>query len=121
MWNETLASEAKTWAEHLISTNKFEHKPVSPEGENLAASNTDRSPTKLAQMAEIWVNKKNNHQGVATGNVTAAGHYLQMTSRAAKVVGCATASGGSHNWDILDCRYSPPGWDSWVMNQTKLN
>ncbi|MFZ0511652.1 MAG: CAP domain-containing protein, partial [Candidatus Nitrosopolaris sp.] len=123
VWNDTLAAGAKTWADHLVATGKFEHKPVSPEGENIAAQGTPpaENQTQLAQMAESWAAEKNNHQGVASGNVATAGHYLQMTSRAAKGVGCGTASGGPQNWDVLVCRYSPPGWDSWVMNQTKLN
>ena len=45
VWNDKLAADAKTYAEHLATTGKFDHPsaewvaahPMSPEGENLAA------------------------------------------------------------------------------------
>lgn len=55
VWNNTLADDAKTYAEHLIATGKFEHPnpewvaahPMSPESDNLAV----RSPQNPADLA----------------------------------------------------------------------
>jgi hypothetical protein len=119
VWNDTLAAEAKTWADHLVAIGELMHKPVSPEGENIAAEGPHTTPVPIAHMVGTWVDEKNRHQAVATGDWMAAGHYLQLTSRLAKGVGCGVASGGPQNWDLLVCRYSPPGWDTWVINQAK--
>jgi pathogenesis-related protein 1 len=113
VWNDELAADAKTYAEHLIATGEFTHPsaewvaahPMAPEGENLAGSSG--SPiTKLAEMAEGWVSEKNNYHG-EPGNFNGVGHYTQMVWRTTTAVGCATASGNGR--DVLDCRYSPPG------------
>jgi pathogenesis-related protein 1 len=113
VWSNKLAADAKTYAEYLATTGKFEHPsaewvaahPTGPEGENLAAR-SPQNPNELAQMAEGWVAEKNNYHG-EPGDFNGVGHYTQMVWNTTKAVGCATASGGGR--DILDCRYSPPG------------
>ncbi|MBV9992478.1 MAG: hypothetical protein JOZ72_14450 [Alphaproteobacteria bacterium] len=41
------------------------------------------------------------------GNPRTVGHYTQIVWRETTKLGCATAS--SKDWDVLVCRYSPPG------------
>jgi hypothetical protein len=127
-WSDKLAADAKTWADYMAATHDFrhdsEHLGNLGEGENLAGALFFWSdPPSTAKLQAGWVNEKNNSQAVATGDAVGAGHYLQLTSRTAKEVGCATGftSGPSPDmrWVYLVCRFSPPGWDSWVMNQFK--
>ncbi len=44
VWSDDLAASAKTWAEHLATTGKFEHDPHRPNGvgENLAGFNPSK-------------------------------------------------------------------------------
>jgi len=107
VWNNTLAAEAKAWAEHLSPTGELYHdlsldSHAISEGENIVSSTTIGP--------RLWINEKNDFHGnvanraaVASGLPT-AGHYLQMVWPYTKQVGCAYSSSGH---DILVCRYSP--------------
>jgi uncharacterized protein YkwD len=109
-WNDTLAAGAKTWAEHLATTGKFEHSSYTDRqgaGENLAAGgHTTTVP--IAQNMQGWVAEKNSYQGLPSATGTnVVGHYTQMVWRSTTTVGCGTATGGGR--DVLVCRYSPAG------------
>jgi uncharacterized protein YkwD len=122
VWSDKLAADAKLYAEHLVTTGKFDHPsaewlaahPTGPEGENLAgnrrtpASSPPPSPSSIAQMEQGWIAEKNSYQGLpsATGD-TVTGHYTQMVWRDTTAVGCGYASAGGY--DVLSCRYSPQG------------
>ena|SRR6476659_6405363 len=131
IWNRRPRNKhAKAWADYMAATRDYrhdkEHTDNLHEGENLNAFVFYQgAPPSTAKLQEGRVIEKNNHQGVATGCVEMAGHYLQMTSRAANEVGCATGFTSGLDVDTrgayLECRYSPAGGDSWVMNQTKSN
>jgi uncharacterized protein YkwD len=103
-WSDELAAEAKTWAEHLATTDKFEHETsIFPaKGENIAQGAAGfHSPEQLIQG---WVDEKNKIQNPVTDqNLYPIGHYVQMVSPATTHVGCATASGGG-KVDLV-CRY----------------
>jgi Cysteine-rich secretory protein family len=113
VWSDKLAADAKTWAEHLAATGKFEHSTCCGAfrayGENLAGFYSDRPMTE-AQAG--WISEKKDYHGgpfqpmAANGS---PGHYTQMVWRTTKEVGCGTGSGGGHPFSILVCRYSPPG------------
>ena len=116
VWNDTLAADAKTYAEHLATTGKSDHPsaewvtahPMSPEGENIAGRYGTPSTVSMAQEMQGWIAEKNVFQGLpsATGD-NVVGHYTQMVWKGTTQVGCATAA--SNNYDVLVCRYTPPG------------
>jgi hypothetical protein len=103
-WSDELAAEAKTWAEHLVTTGKFEHDTAifPAKGENIAGGYTGFHSAE--QLVQGWVDEKNKINGPVTdANLYPVGHYVQIVSPATTHVGCATASGGG-KLDLV-CRY----------------
>ena len=112
VWSDKLAADAKPWAEHLATTGAFEHDPNKGNvGENIAGFNPSKGVSAPGEGQMLWVAEKKDYHGDAltAENWYPTGHYTQMVWRNTKDVGCATASGGGHPYNILVCRYSPPG------------
>jgi uncharacterized protein YkwD len=103
-WSDELAAEAKTWAEHLVTTGKFAHDTAifPAKGENIAQGAAGSHSAE--QLIQGWVDEKNKIQiPVTDQNLYPVGHYVQMVSPSTTHVGCATASGGG-KVDLV-CRY----------------
>jgi hypothetical protein len=114
-WDDSLAAEARIWAQELAATGRFEHSPDEPgkplEGENLWAG-TPRAFSPEA-MVGLWIAEKKDYRpGVfpnnsRSGDVERVGHYTQLIWRGSGQVGCATAVGREE--EFLVCRYSGAG------------
>jgi uncharacterized protein YkwD len=114
-WDAALAADARTWADELAATGRFEHSADEPgkpiEGENLWAG-TPRAFSPEA-MVGLWVTEKIDYQpglfpnNSRSGDVENVGHYTQIIWRKSRRVGCASAVG--HNEEFLVCRYSVAG------------
>jgi pathogenesis-related protein 1 len=121
-WSDSLAADAKSWAEHLVTLNQGKpldersnlvHATGTGQGENLAQraawGSGPTSPPSTESLLQGWVNEK-PYGG-------SFDHYTQMVWKTTKEVGCGTASlsgsaaGGSMTGQsvFLVCRYSPPG------------
>lgn len=121
-WSDGLARDALVWAAYLAQTNRFEHAPEGrePQGENLWMGT--RKAYKPEEMVGMWVDEKKMYQPrrfpdvSTTGNWTEVGHYTQLIWSRTRKVGCGVAS--STEWDVLVCRYSPPG--NWMGEYAAL-
>lgn len=113
VWSNDLASGAQTWAQNLATSGEFAHDPNRPSGvgENIAGFNPSLGVSAPGEGQSLWVDEKKDwHGGVLTAeNWYPTGHYTQMIWKNTQEVGCGIASGSGHPFDILVCRYSPPG------------
>jgi pathogenesis-related protein 1 len=106
-WSPQLATYAQQWAEKLLAEDRFEHRPNSPYGENLAfASGQQLSPDRVVGM---WGSEASNYNYAtnrcAPGKV--CGHYTQIVWKNTTEVGCGMARGNGR--EIWVCNYNPPG------------
>jgi len=137
VWSSSLAADAKTWADHLVTLNQGKpidkltasdlvHSTGTGYGENLHQSGEwgtlPISQPSTKSLLQGWVAEKNNYKGGPLSEADfrpgapVIGHYTQMVWKNTKEVGCATAiaKGKASNGDpaqavYLVCRYSPQG------------
>ncbi len=113
-WNEALASDAEAYARKLAASGRFEHSKAKGQGENLWRGT--RGAYAWRQMVAGWSDEATYYRHDVfpkvsrTGRWQDVGHYTQLVWRRTSDVGCGLASG--RKWDVLVCRYSPPG--NWI-------
>jgi hypothetical protein len=114
VWDEDLARQAYVRAQQLALQGRLEHTPRAQrpgQGENLWLGS--RGSFRAACMTGTWAAEKRHfRRGIfpnvsRTGDWKHVGHYTQMVWPTTTRVGCGLAS--SPRWDVLVCRYSPPG------------
>ena len=113
-WDPALAAGAQSHAFYLASLGTLRHSPRSArpgQGENLWIGTRGAYP--LPSMVGTWASERRLFRPgrfpaiSRTGNWADVGHYSQMVWPTTSRLGCALAS--SARWDVLVCRYSPPG------------
>ncbi|HEX4302378.1 MAG TPA: CAP domain-containing protein [Rhizomicrobium sp.] len=113
-WDPLLADHAAIWAAHLAELGTLQHSAPAErpgEGENLWMGTAGRYST--AEMIAGWSGEKADFVAgtfpdvARDGHWQAVGHYTQMIWKTTAAVGCAMAPGV--RWDVLVCRYGPPG------------
>ncbi len=106
-WSPKLAAYAQQWAENLVRTDSFRHRPDSPYGENLAtASGQQLNPDRVVNMwgSEVrYYDYRTN--SCAPGEM--CGHFTQLVWKGAKEVGCAMSRNDER--EVWVCNYNPPG------------
>jgi uncharacterized protein YkwD len=115
VWNPALAVDARSYAEELARTGRFEHSPQPrgdpPQGENLWTGT--RRAYSYREMVGHWVAERNFYRPLPvpessnSGRFGDVGHYTQIVWRATREVGCAEASNRTD--DYIVCRYLPAG------------
>ena len=114
-WDAELEANARSYAEYLARTGKFEHSRNMP-GEPLQGENLWRGTAGAfapERMVGLWIAEKQHYvpgrfpRTSATGNIADVSHYTQIMWRKTNKVGCAIARGAKK--EVLVCRYSRPG------------
>jgi len=114
IWDDALATAARTYAERIAKTGVFRHSDelaALRQGENLFMGTRDGYS--YAEMAGFWLDERAvfvdnpTPDFSTTGKWADAAHYTQMIWPTTTRLGCATAS--SAEIDYLVCRYSPQG------------
>lgn len=105
LWSDRLADVALDWADRLLASGQFQHRPADPFGENLYEMiGGTASPQ---QVIAAWADEARSYD-VRTNTCTAmCGHYTQIVWAATREVGCAVV--GNANREIWVCEYNPPG------------
>jgi pathogenesis-related protein 1 len=108
VWSARLERVAQEWANHLLATKSFVHRPNSPHGENLYRIEGGRASP--AQVVQSWASEARGYDYRSNRCRGACGHYTQIVWRGTREVGCAVAKGRLR--EVWVCEYDPPG--NWV-------
>jgi pathogenesis-related protein 1 len=104
-WSARLAAVAQNWAERLIFTDSFIHRPADAYGENLyTISGGTAAPS---QVVQAWAAEARFYNGRSDSCSGVCGHYTQIVWRATRYLGCAVARDPER--EVWVCEYDPPG------------
>lgn len=104
-WSPRLAAFAQGWANRLIETGTFAHRPDNSYGENLyAITGGTASPE---QVVAAWADEARDYDIRSNTCTAMCGHYTQIVWRATQDVGCAVAADPGR--EVWVCDYNPPG------------
>lgn len=105
VWSAQLAAVAQEWADRLIATGGFAHRPDNRYGENLyAISGGAASP---AQVVDAWAEEARDYDARRNTCAGVCGHYSQIVWRATRSIGCGVATDPER--EVWVCDYDPPG------------
>ena len=107
-WSAKLAEAAKKWADHLLSSGRFEHQTHNVCGENLFEAKG--GPVSATGVVAAWAAESANYDYRENTCLGKCGHYTQIVWHSSREVGCADARAGRRQ--VVVCEYSPAG--NWV-------
>ena len=105
VWSDQLARVAQDWANHLIATGSFGHRPNNHYGEN--AYTISGSTTSPAQVVGYWAREARGYDIRSNTCSGVCGHYTQIVWGTTRAVGCAVAT--DRRREVWVCNYDPPG------------
>jgi len=104
-WSSDLADAAQDWADRLVATGQFGHRPDDPYGENLYEITGGSASPK--QVVDAWADEARDYD-VATNTCRGVcGHFTQIVWRSTREVGCGVV--GNESREVWVCEYDPPG------------
>jgi len=104
-WSPQLAAAAQDWANRLIRSGGFAHRPGNRYGENLySISGGAASPR---QVVDAWAGEARDYDIRSNRCAGMCGHYTQIVWRNTRSVGCAVATDAER--EVWVCEYDPPG------------
>ncbi len=107
-WDDTAASVAQAWADHLLSTGTFEHNADRGDyGENIYWESGSDPATSATGAFQSWAAEAASYTWDTDTCTDTCGHYTQIVWAATTSVGCGMATDGSTA--IWVCDYAPPG------------
>jgi pathogenesis-related protein 1 len=105
VWSDQLAQVAQDWANHLIATGGFSHRPDSRYGENLySISGGAVSPT---QVVGYWAREARGYDIRSDTCSGVCGHHMQIVWGSTRALGCAVAT--DRRREVWVCNYDSPG------------
>ena len=104
-WSASLAARAQDWANTLISSRTFGHRPNNRFGENLYTITGGAASPR--QVVAAWADEARGYDIRSNACAGQCGHYTQIVWRATRQVGCAVASDVERQ--VWVCEYDPPG------------
>jgi len=105
VWSDNLASAAQDWANHLIATHRFGHRPDNRYGENLyMITGATASPP---EVVGSWASEARAYDLRSNTCSEVCGHYTQIVGAGTQAVGCAVAA--NRQQEVWVCNYDPPG------------
>ncbi len=107
-WSERLAARAQEWADFLLASKKFVHRPNPIYGENLFE--ITGGGASAAEVVNDWAGESRDYDYKSNKCRGVCGHYTQIVWSTTKEVGCGVARGGGR--EVWVCNYDPPG--NWV-------
>jgi pathogenesis-related protein 1 len=105
IWSDQLAKVAQAWANRLLITHAFSHRPNNQYGENLyMISGSSASPSEVVRS---WANEAKGYDILTNTCAGICGHYTQIVWAKTRAVGCAVAT--DQYQEVWVCNYDPPG------------
>jgi pathogenesis-related protein 1 len=90
IWSDRLATVAQDWANYLIATNAFSHRPNDQFGENpYMITGATASP---ANVVGMWADEAREFDIRSNTCSGMCGHYTQIVWRETRAVGCAVVA-----------------------------
>lgn len=114
VWDANLASQAQSWAEHLLNLGYMKHAKVRGQGENIYTQTSSWGPATCAQAAHAWYEEiKNpgyNFNNVG-GSFSGTGHFTQLVwdTSVRTGVGIASRTRNGKTKTFIVARYAPQG------------
>jgi pathogenesis-related protein 1 len=105
VWSDRLAAYAQGWADRLVASGGFAHRPDNRYGENLyEVRGVSAEPR---DVVDAWVSEASNYRPAGNACSAVCGHYTQIVWRETRAVGCGVA--GDYRREVWVCDYDPPG------------
>jgi pathogenesis-related protein 1 len=104
-WSDKLAARAQDWANTLVASGKFSHRPKPEYGENLFE--ITGAPESPRGVVEAWASESEDYDYRSNKCRNKCGHYTQLVWADTRRVGCAVARNSGR--EVWVCNYDPPG------------
>jgi pathogenesis-related protein 1 len=105
VWSPQVATVAQDWANRLLATGAFSHRPDNRYGENLYT--ISGASASVAEVVNAWAAEERGYDIRSNACAGVCGHYTQLVWANTRAVGCAVAASGYRQ--VWVCDYDPPG------------